>query len=142
MEALIKGPLRAKDIAQLIKLEQSGVLTDYLNDLCTAGFLQKDFTWSMSSGLPGRVSYYRLLITIPVFIVDEPNKMKIESAGFSNQVALPNLDSIMGLQFENLVLNNREYIWHSLAIELNDIVCNNPYFKRKQNVAMLVRLII
>lgn len=38
----------------------------------------------------------------------------------------------MGLQFENLVLNNREFIWRKLRLHPEDIVTDNPYFQRPQ----------
>jgi hypothetical protein len=37
----------------------------------------------------------------------------------------------MGLQFENLILNNREYIWKQLNINPSDILVDNPFFQRK-----------
>ena len=36
----------------------------------------------------------------------------------------------MGLQFENLVLNNREFIYDCLAIKLATIISTNPFFQR------------
>lgn len=38
---------------------------------------------------------------------------------------------MMGFQFENLVLNNREYIWRHLGIKPEDIVSENPFFQHK-----------
>ena len=38
----------------------------------------------------------------------------------------------MGLQFENLVLNNRGFIWKKLHVYPEDIVTDNPYFQRPQ----------
>lgn len=37
--------------------------------------------------------------------------------------------SILGLQFENLVLSNRSSLWKLLAINPQEIVCDNPYFQ-------------
>ncbi len=39
---------------------------------------------------------------------------------------------VMGLQFENLVLNNRDFIWKNLHVYPAEIVTNNPYFQRQQ----------
>lgn len=38
---------------------------------------------------------------------------------------------MMGLQFENLVLNNRDLILKKLNIARSDIVIDNPFFQRK-----------
>jgi len=43
---------------------------------------------------------------------------------------LPGWESIVGLQFENLVLNNRKLIQKRLQIDPNHIVNDNPYFQR------------
>ena len=37
----------------------------------------------------------------------------------------------MGYQFENLVLENRKYLWEMLKISAKDIIFDNPYFQRK-----------
>ena len=37
----------------------------------------------------------------------------------------------MGLQFENLVLHNRELVWNKLRIEPMEIINDNPYLQRQ-----------
>lgn len=37
----------------------------------------------------------------------------------------------MGLQFENIVLNNRRAIWDKLHIYPEEIISDNPFFQRK-----------
>jgi len=39
--------------------------------------------------------------------------------------------SLMGLQMENLILSNRELIKSALHLSPKDIVCDNPFFQRK-----------
>jgi hypothetical protein len=46
---------------------------------------------------------------------------------------LPGWQSMSGLQFENLVLNNRELLHQALCINPADIVANGSYFQRKTN---------
>ncbi len=64
----------------------------------------------------------------------EKNKSKIEGNHFDNisLSALPGLEGMMGLQFENLALNNRKFIWEKLHIYPESIVTDNPYFQRPQ----------
>ena len=38
----------------------------------------------------------------------------------------------MGFQFENLVLNNRKFIWNELRIYPEEIINDNPYFQNQQ----------
>jgi hypothetical protein len=37
----------------------------------------------------------------------------------------------MGLQFENLVLHNRELVWNKLKIDPMEIINDNPYLQRQ-----------
>jgi hypothetical protein len=37
----------------------------------------------------------------------------------------------MGLQFENLVINNRDIIFNLLQLNLADVIFANPFFQRK-----------
>jgi hypothetical protein len=37
----------------------------------------------------------------------------------------------MGLQFENLILNNRKLLWNKLHIHPEEIRSDNPFFQRK-----------
>jgi hypothetical protein len=44
---------------------------------------------------------------------------------------LPNIDGILGLQFENIVLKNRLAVFRQLHIDPNDVLYDNPFFQRK-----------
>lgn len=61
-----------------------------------------------------------------------PDLTRIENNLFDNASisTLTGWATIMGLQFENLVLNNRKKIWELLNIAPEDIVWNNPFFQR------------
>lgn len=41
------------------------------------------------------------------------------------------IDAILGLQFENIVLKNRHFVFQHLGIDPNDVVYDNPFFQRK-----------
>jgi hypothetical protein len=45
--------------------------------------------------------------------------------------ALPGWESMIALQFENLVLSNRPYLWQKLGIKPEDILSENPFFQHK-----------
>lgn len=53
---------------------------------------------------------------------------QFENADISN---LPGLAPNLGLQFENLVLANRDLIIEALNIDMMDIVSDNPFFQTK-----------
>jgi hypothetical protein len=61
-----------------------------------------------------------------------PNKDKIDCEVFNERSLslLPGWESIMGLQFENLVLQNRILIQKALKIDPNEIINDNSYFQR------------
>jgi hypothetical protein len=62
-----------------------------------------------------------------------PNKDKISRNAFdkASLTLLPGWESIMGLQFENLILNNRAILHEILGIKPEEIVYDNPFFQRK-----------
>lgn len=63
----------------------------------------------------------------------EPNSSKIQRNTFAlkSVSSLPQWASIMALQFENLVLNNRPRLHAILEIKPEDIVYENPFFQRQ-----------
>ena len=46
--------------------------------------------------------------------------------------ALPEWDSIMGFQFENLILNNRDHLHEALNINPDEIITENPFYQNKK----------
>jgi uncharacterized protein len=103
-----------------------------MEDLVTAGFVSRDFTWHLKTGLDSKLSHYRLKDNYLRFYLKyiEPNKKKIEKQGLK---LLPQWQSAMGLQFENLVLSNRKSVQKILGIDPSEIVNDNPFFQRKAN---------
>lgn len=121
-------------IAQALKLEVGGVLSNYLDDLQTAGFISRDFSWIIKDGKPSKLSYFRLSDNYLRFYLKYilPNKSKISSGVFKDHsmTSLPGWSSIMGYQFENLVLKNRKKLHQLLNIYPEDVVAEGPYFQR------------
>jgi uncharacterized protein len=124
-----------EDISKHLDLERSGDIGEYLDELQKSGFIARDYTWNIDNGDISILSKYRLCDNYARFYLKYilSNRMGIEhgkfaSASISN---LPNWDTVMGLQFENLVLNNRRLLWNLLKIDPIEIVCDNPYFQRK-----------
>ena len=105
-------------------------------DLVMSGFFKRDYVWNIISKTKPRLSYYRLSDNYLRFYLKyiEPNKKEIENSNFNNVAlsTLPAFDSIMGLQFENLVLANRKAIIKKLNISMEDVASDHPYFQRPQ----------
>lgn len=135
VEALANGPQDNTAIAEQIGYENSGQLSTYLEDLLLAGYLGREYTWSLKTGEESRKSRFRIRDNFLRFYLKymAPNLSKIERDSFKNITlySLPSWESIMGLQFENLVLNNRTLILQKLGIRPEEVVYDNPYFQKQ-----------
>lgn len=123
------------EIAEHLKIKVGGVISGYLKDLIEAGFIQKDYTWGIKDGKTSKLNLYRLSDNYLRFYMKyiEPNKRKIENDVYEYKTidSLVGWSSIMGFQFENLVLNNRITLQKILKIAPSEIVSEGAYFQRK-----------
>jgi len=133
VERLADGPCELKDIYAALNVDKSGNVSAYMDDLVTAGFVSKDFTWHLKTGSDSKFSQYRLKDNYLRFYLKyiEPNKTKIEKQGLK---LLPQWHSSIGLQFENLVLCNRKIVQKILGIDSSEIVNDNPFFQRTSKI--------
>lgn len=60
-----------------------------------------------------------------------PNRRKIEDKRLARAPlsALPGWDTVMGLQFENLVLQSRRFIWDRCGLSPSEIEQEGPFFQ-------------
>lgn len=135
IECIVDGRYELEAISKKLEIEKSGVLSEYLNNLILSGFVKRDYTWNLKNGKVAKFSRYRVSDNYLRFYLKyiEPNKDKIERGVFETQsmITLPGWEGIMGLQFENLVLNNRKKIIEMLNINPSDIINDNPFFQNK-----------
>ncbi len=135
VEALKDGPKEYEEITQAIQYPSGGPLSDYLEDLITSGFLERDYTWSLQTGQELKTSKYRISDNYLRYYLKYilPSLRKIKKGLFKTMspFSMPGWEGVMGLQFENLVLNNRISLWKSLGLRVEDIVFENPYFQPK-----------
>lgn len=132
VECLAQGAAEYSHIASFLHYPKSGSLSDYLEDLLISGFISRDYTWLLKEGRSSRLSQFRLKDNYLRFYLKyiAPRLDGIKRAEFS-EALLPNWESILGLQFENLVLNNRQYLHQLLGIKHEEIVADNPFFQRQ-----------
>jgi uncharacterized protein len=135
IKILAKGSKEQTEIQKELNLATPGRLAEYLWELELAGFIARDYAWDLKTGNDSKLSKYRLADNYLRFYLKyiEKNLEKIKRGTFAlkSLSSLPEWPSIMGFQFENLVLNNRKSIHRTLGINPADIVCENPYFQRK-----------
>ncbi len=133
VSCLANGPKDLGQICKELKKELGGGYSRHLDDLVKAGFVQRDFTWSLDSGKESKLSKYRLSDNYLRFYLKyiAPNRSKIEKGAFANAALsrFPGWESLMGLQFENLVAHNRKALWNLLNLSPEEIVMDGPFFQ-------------
>ena len=133
--ALSTGAKEFEAICHDLGQAMSGRILDYLDELELAGFIKRDYTWMIKTGRDAKLSRFRLSDNYLRFYLKyiEHYKSKIDrhSFDFKTLAALPGWQSMLGLQFENLVLNNRRMIYQKLGLNADDVVSENPFFQRK-----------
>ena len=135
VKLLATGAKEFSEICKVLNKETSGRLLEYLEELTLSGFLKRDYTWHVKNGMDAKLSKFRLSDNYLRFYLKYIDRYKTKinrsSFDFKSLAALPNWYSMIGFQFENLVLNNRQYIWDNLGIKPADIVSENPFFQHK-----------
>lgn len=123
------------ELIEGIDLSAGGDISEYLNDLELGGFIEKESTWNIASKKTSNLSHYRLKDNYTRFYLKYilPNKEKILKDQFESVSInhLPGWNAVLGLQFENLVLNNSKSIIALLMINPEDIITSGPYFQKK-----------
>lgn len=135
---LVSGSLDYGQICTKLKVPGSGLISEYLEDLMLSGFISRDHTWNPKTGFSSPLLFkYRLkdnyLRFYLKYIESKLPEIERNVYQFKSLSLLPGWASIMGLQFENLVLNNRDFIHRRLRLLANDIVIENPYFQKQKN---------
>lgn len=130
---LAQGMKTLDDIRKEVGYSSSGVFTEIMNDLITAGFVTRHYQWSLETGRQSRYSLYRLSDPYIRFYIKyiEPNIQKINQNSFQDLIInqLPGWEAMMGFQVENLLLQNRPLLLKALDISPANIVGDNPYFQ-------------
>lgn len=135
LNALKDGARTLSEIRQIIGFAQSGTLGQMMEHLIVAGFIVKQSLWSFKTAKPLKQSLYRISDPYMRFYlkVIEPNKNVILDGGF-DQVPLSTMlgfETHLGLQFEALLMQNRQLLLHKLGISPVDIVRSGPYRQTK-----------
>lgn len=135
VELLAAGAEEHAGISDKVKFSSGGSLSEYLGDLVSSGFVQRDYTWQIKTGGVSKLSRYRLADNYLRFYLKyiKPNASRIENQQFAGHSlsALPGWSSIMGLQIENLILNNRLAIREKIGIHPDEVICDGPFFQTK-----------
>lgn len=127
---MLDGAKNLDEICHCLDLDKSGNISSYLHELVIAGFISEDKTWNLKENITSNLKKFRLKDNYIRFYLKfiEPNKSKIIQLGQSTDsiAGLVGWESIMGLQFENLVINNSAKLCELLGISIQ--VPNYSFF--------------
>lgn len=133
-EALAHGSRTVSEISAALGKERSGHMSEYLEDLVLGGFLARDAIFDPKTGRPTRTEKYRLRDNYARFYLRyvAPRRDAIEK-GLLRALSLdqlPEWDAVLGLQFENLVLNNVPSLTRYLGLGCTPLLAAAPYSQR------------
>ena len=133
---VLSGPARTMtEITKELQVGRGGIITEALTELESAGFITADLPFSPLGGTEKRIAKYRLSDNYSRFYLRyiEPEKKRIEKGLYRTRPleTLPQWDTLMGLQFENLVLGNRDPLLRHIDLANTPILNAGPYFQAK-----------
>ena len=136
VRALVKRPLSVSETAEAVNAGKGGKIGEALEQLEDAGLVASDAGNNPETGSPMREVRYRLKDNYARFYLRyiEPKKAIIDAGAyrFVSLDALDGWDSVMGLQFENLVLNHYPALIDPLHIGNSLIESAAPYSRRRK----------
>lgn len=132
--ALSDGAASAAELAERLGTDPNGHVSTDLKDLVEAGFVAASAGLNPQTGKLAREVRYRLKDNYTRFYLKYvlPRRPAIESGVFEYLPLeqLPGWDAIMGLQFENLVLNNFPLLACEIGLVGKNVESAAPYFRR------------
>ena len=144
LEALAEGPASISELAEKFKTDPNGHLSQDVSELEEAGFVAGSEGLNPTTGRPVRERRYRLKDNYTRFYLRYvlPKREAIRS-GLYRAVPLerlPGWDAVMGLQFENLVLNNIRAVASLVGLEGKCIESAAPYFRSGRKTGLGVQI--
>lgn len=133
---LAEGDLDYEMLSKKMAYSKSSALTEYIEELIVSGYVSSYNSWSLKSGKAShKLKKYRLSDNFLRFYFKYmKNKLLNINSGSYEKVNLssfPGWQSMLGLQFENLVIKNYDLLFRALAINPADVVVHGSYFQRK-----------
>lgn len=148
VRTLVNGPRTLREISEALNRESGGSLTEALSNLAGSGFITAEHSISPTTAKPlARTIRYRLTDNYLRFYLKyvEPHREQITKGIYtlSPLESLEAWDTIIGLQFENLIYNSRHELLDLLGISQNTLNYG-PFFQNqtKRKKACQVDLLI
>ena len=135
LNILADGPASVSELAKAMSIEPNGHITNDLNDLTVAGFVAAGAGLNPVTNAKVREVRYRLCDNYTRFYLKfiQPRREAIRQGlyRFADLESLPGWNSILGLQFENLVVNNLTALCRELGLGRKLVTSAAPYARRK-----------
>jgi len=129
---IIKGHKNPTEIAVAISHPYNGDFAQYLDTLVESGFLSRDFTWAIRDYKQSKLAQLRISDNFLRFYLKIiwPLKPRIQKLPLKIS-SIKNWESLLGLQFENLIHKNYLHLLTHLQISPSDVLQIGPYFQNK-----------
>ena len=143
LELLADGPKSGVELSKSLGEGRNGRFSEILKELSLAGFITDDMGKNPATGKDIRVGTYRLRDNYTRFYLKyvAPHKQEI-ALGTYKYIALehlPNWHAIMGLQFENLIVNNAMDVVSRLGLGSAIIDSAAPFRNKHCQIDLLVQ---
>ena len=134
LRSLADGSRTGTEIARELGKGKGGRMASVLDRLTEAGLVSADVCLNPETGRRAREIRYRLKDNYSRFYLKyiEPMKAVIDAGTFDlvSLEALDGIDTVMGLAFENLVVNNYRELIPALNLKGTIITSAAPYFRK------------
>ena len=135
LNALAEGPASVSELAEAMGIEPNGHITEDLNDLIAAGFVASGAGLNPITGAKVREVRYRLRDNYTrfylKFILPRQEAIRQGLYRFADLESLPGWNGSLGLQFENLVINNLAPLCREIGLGRKLVTSAAPYARRK-----------
>ncbi len=133
LAALAKGPGSGAELAGKLGMANTGHFAEHIRALAEGGFIASDAGVNPATGKTARIDRYRLRDNYTRFYLRcvDPRKSEIAVGGyrFASVEQIAGWETVLGLAFENLVVNNWAELLPLIGAE-NSIVESAAPFRR------------
>lgn len=134
LRTFVDGPKSGAEVAKILGVDTGGDISLALSVLQESGFLAEECTRNPETGEPARERRYRLKDNYTRFYLKfiEPHKAVIDEGAFDfpSLADLDGIDSVLGLAFENLVVNNYRDLLPLMHLTGTLITAAGPFRRR------------
>ena len=131
MLSLRDGPRTVSEISHDVERAKNGHISDHLDELEKAGFVARDEGVNPETGAKALALRYRIKDNYSRFYLRyvEPHREAISKGVYVAPPLseLPEWDAIMGLQFENLMLNHLPEFYERFGLDRARVLSIAPY---------------